>query len=304
MAERAGARRAWTEVSVAVSAPAAEAAAAILHDLRAGGLVEERPTPSVVRLRCYLPPSPLVPATLRALRRRIRALARYGLDPGPARVSRRAVAPRRWATAWRAHARPVRVGRILVRPSWGAAPRGAGRALVVRIDPGMAFGTGMHPSTRLCLRALQRYAGVAVFDVGTGSGILAIAAARLGARRVWAVDNDPVAVAVARANVRLNGLASRVRVVLGTGLRRAPGRADLILANLVAETIVPLLPDAHDRLAPGGVFVGSGIVAGRLAGVLRAARAAGLRRLEVLREGEWRAVALRATSASTRRPRR
>ena len=323
MAERAAARRAWTEVSVAVSARAAEAAAAILHDLRAGGLIEERPAPSVVRLRCYLPPSPLVPATLRSLRRRIRGLARYGLDPGPARISGRAVAPRRWATAWRAHVRPVRVGRILVRPSWSAPPRRVGRTVVVRIDPGMAFGTGMHPSTRLCLRALPRYAlaarrgtrsrpglrrepghAPAVVDVGTGSGILAIAAAKLGAGRVWAVDTDPVAVAVARGNARLNGVAARVRVVRGTGLAGAPGRADLILANLVAETIVPLIPEARDHLAPGGVFVGSGIVAGGLAGVLRAARAAGLRRLGVLREGAWRAVALRATSASTRRPRR
>ncbi len=310
-----GAGRTWVEIRVAVSSAAAEAVAAILHDLGTGGLVEERPAGALARFRCYLPPSPLVGATLRSVRARIRGLRRYGIDPGLVRVSRRAVPSRRWTTAWRAHVRPVRVGRILIRPSWATSPRG-GRAVVVRIDPGMAFGTGMHPSTRLCLRALQRFlplprrswgsrgAGPVVLDVGTGSGILAIAAAKLGAGRVWAVDHDAVAVAVARGNVRVNGVVPRVRVVRGSGLAGGPAPADLILANLIAEEIVPLLPRARERLAPGGVFVGSGIVADRVPEVLRAARAAGFGPARLLVEGEWRAVVLRAPiSASTRRRR-
>ena len=289
----------WIEVSVLTSGACAEAASAILDDLRTGGLIEERVNGTSrvphVRLRCYLPPSRLLPVTLRTLRTRIRALARFGLDPGPARVTSRPVPARRWARAWRGHVRPVRVGRLLVRPSWIRVPVRPG-AVALTIDPGMAFGTGLHPSTRLCLRALLRYLptreGAAVFDVGTGSGILAIAAARLAAPRVWAVDSDPVAVAVARVNARLNGVARRVRVVQGTGVVRAEGRAGLILANLIAETIVSLLPTIRRRLLPGGVFVGSGIIAGRLTAVLRAAKAAGLMRLRVLAEGEWRAVVL------------
>lgn len=303
------ARANWNEVSVVTSVGSAEAVGAILEDLNTGGLVEERlsgPSPSNpwVRFRCYLPPSRLLPATLQAVRGRIRTLVRYGLDPRPARVTSRAVTPQRWATAWRAHVQPVRIGRLIVHPSWVRVPERPGR-VAITIDPGMAFGTGLHPSTRLCLRALQLTLPYtprsnfppSVFDVGTGSGILAIAAARLGAAYVWAADNDPVAVAVARENARLNGVGRLLRVVRGTGLDKAGGRADLILANLIAEAIVPLLPEVRRRLLPRGVFVGSGIIADRLNAVLRAARAAGLRRVRILSEGEWRAVVLSAPGA-------
>ena len=313
----------WIEVTVLTSTEAAEAVGAILQDLRTGGLVEDRParprssTP-LVRFRCYLPPSRVLPVTLRALRGRIRDLARYGLDPGPARVSRRSVAARRWATAWRGHVHPVQVGRVIVRPSWIRVPERPG-VTVITIDPGMAFGTGLHPTTRLCLQALLQYlpprpprpsgiprpdSAVAVFDIGTGSGILAIAAARLGAARVWAVDNDPVAVAVARENTRLNGVTRLVRVVRGTGVGRAPGRAGLILANLIAEAIVPMLPAVRNHLTPRGVFVGSGIIADRLPAVTRAGKAAGLRRIRILSDGEWRALVLSAPDAPgrSRRP--
>jgi ribosomal protein L11 methyltransferase len=238
---------------------------------------------------------------LRAVRIRIRGLRRYGLAPGRITVTHRRVRGRRWATAWRAHTTTTRVGRLLIRPSWvRAAPRPGD--VVVAIDPGMAFGTGMHASTRLALRglaqALGRRPGAAVYDVGTGSGILAIAAAALGARAVWAVDSDPVATAAARANARLNGYARRVRVVDGSGLGGVPGRADVIVANIVADTIVELLPDAGTRLVPGGVFVGSGITTGRVRAVLGAGRAAGLQQAAVLREGDWRAVVFSARPRS------
>ena len=293
--------RTWIELRVTVSTEAAEAVAEILRELRGGGLVEERAAPGRVRLRAYVPPSRLLRGTLRAVRARIRALRRYGLEPGRVTIATRRVRGQRWATAWRAHAKAVRVGRVLIRPSWvRAAPR-PGDA-VVAIDPGMAFGTGMHPSTRLALRGLAQALGrrrdAAVVDVGTGSGILAIAAAALGAGGVWAVDSDPVATAAARANARLNGCARRIRVADGSGLGAAPDRADVIVANIVADTILELLPDARARLGTGGVFIGSGIVAGRVREVLRAAGAAGFQGNAVLREGDWRAVVLSARPRS------
>jgi len=281
------------EVSVTTSPEAAEAAGAMLWDLGVTGIVEERRSPGAVRLRCYLPPR-RARGILRALRSGIRGLGGYGLEPGRASVTARLIAPRRWARAWRISARSVRVGRLVVAPTWRrVSPRKGG--VVIRIDPGMAFGSGAHPSTRLCLRALVRYLRTpraTVVDVGTGSGILAIAAARLGARRVWARDIDPVAVAVARGNVRANGVASAVRVVRGSGIGPVPARCDLVVANITAEAIVALLPVVRTRLAPGGLVLGSGIIDDRLGDVINAARASGLALVGVLASGEWRAVIL------------
>ncbi len=279
------------------SPAAAEAVSAMLWDLGVAGVAEDRQSPTAVRMRCYLPPSRVRGQMLRRLRARVRGLAKWGFDPGLASVTCRVVAARRWARAWRSAARPLRFGRLVVAPTRIRVGARRGQ-IVIRIDPGMAFGSGAHPSTRLCLRAMPRYLRAIpirphVVDVGTGSGILAIAAARLGARRVWARDVDPVATAVARENVCANDVARVVRVVRGAGLGPAPARPDLIVANIVAETIAGLLPAVRARLAPGGTFIGSGIVEDRLSGVLKAGAAAGLKRVEVLASGEWRAVVFR-----------
>jgi ribosomal protein L11 methyltransferase len=274
----------------------------MLRGLAAAGLAEDQPAPGQVRLRCYALPSQVRAETLRSLRDRVRGLSRWGLDPGPASVTRRAVTSRPWVRAWRTAVRPMRIGRLVVAPTRCRVPRRP-HDLVIRIDPGMAFGSGAHPSTRLCLRALVRLLRAAngrpaVLDIGTGSGILAIAAARLGAGRVWARDIDPVAVAIARRNVRRNGVARIIRVVRGAGVGRPRLRLHVIVANIVAETIAALLPDVRASLAAGGVFIGSGIVDDRLDDVLRAGAAAGLTPAGVLVSGEWRAVVLASPSES------
>lgn len=266
----------------------------MLWALGVAGVAEDRTGPDAVRVRCYVSPSRADPETLRKLRARVRGLAVWGLDPGRAAVTRRLVAARAWARAWRRAARPIRLGRLVVAPTRRRVPLRPGQILI-RIDPGMAFGSGAHISTRLCLRALLRHLRTvrdrpSVVDVGTGSGILAIAAAHLGAARVCARDVDPVAVAVARENVRANRVARVVRVARGAGIGPVPPRSDLIVANIVADTIAALLPEVRTRLLPGGMFIGSGIVADRLEAVLEAGAAAGLRRVEVLASGEWRAV--------------
>jgi ribosomal protein L11 methyltransferase len=289
---------------VLTSAAASDAVSAMLWTLGAAGVAEDQRPSDAVRIRCYLPPSRVGPKMLRSLRDRVRGLATYGLDPGRVSVSSRVVAARQWARAWRIAARPLRLGRLVVAPTRVRVPPRSGQ-IVIRIDPGMAFGSGAHPSTRLCLRALLRYLRSArgrstVLDVGTGSGILAIAAARLGAARVWARDVDQVAVAVARENIRANRVTQVVRVARGAGLGSTPTRCDLIVANLIADDVAGLLPEVGPRLAPGGVFVGSGIVAGRLGTVLRASAAAGLERVNVLASGEWRAVILGIPSARQR----
>jgi ribosomal protein L11 methyltransferase len=282
-----------------VTSPSAvEAVSAMLWGLGVSGVAEDRLSEHAVRVRGYLFPSRVGPRVVRSLRARVRGLADCGLDPGRASVTTRIVAARGWARAWRAAARPLHLGRLIVAPTRIRVPARRGQ-IIIRIDPGMAFGSGAHPSTRLCLRALLRYLRSTrghpiVVDVGTGSGILAIAAARLGAGQVWARDVDPAAVAVARANVRANGVAHLVRVVRGAGVGSAPARCDVVVANIIADTIVDLLPEVRARLAPRGVFVGSGIVAERLDAVRRAAAAAGLEPLDLLASGEWRAVVLSA----------
>jgi ribosomal protein L11 methyltransferase len=283
---------------------AAEAVAAILWDLGVGGVMETRGALDTVVLRCYLPATAARPSTLRRLRQRVRGLWRHGLQPGRGAVTARALATVGWTRAARRAVRPFHLGRLTVAPTWARVASRPGR-IVLRIDPGMAFGSGAHPSTRLCLRALLHclpaYRRRAVIDVGTGSGILAIAAARLGARRVWARDVDPTAVSVARENVRVNDVVRTIHLVRGRGLGPSPRRAGVIVANLIAETVAALLPMVCSRLESGGMFVGSGIVADRLPEVLAAAGANGLSVVEVLASAEWRAVILTATPARSRR---
>ena len=304
---RAQAGPAWAEVRVVTSPEGAEAVSAMLWDLGVAGVAEDLRSPTSVRVRGYLPPSRVGRHTLRWLRARVGDLAKCGLDPGPASVTSRPMATGRWARAWRGAARPLRLGRLTVAPTRVRVPARP-RQIIIRIDPGMAFGSGAHPSTRLCLLALLRYFRAIrirpfVADVGTGSGILAIAAARLGARRVWARDVDPVAVAVARENVRRNGVAHVVRVARGAGLGPIPARYDLIVANIIAEAGADLLPEARRRLAPGGVFIGSGIVREGLDLVLNAGKRAGLERIDVRVSGEWRAVVLAARGTFSPPPR-
>jgi ribosomal protein L11 methyltransferase len=275
----------WTEVAITVPRPRIEAVSAAVLTVVPAGCAEVRPARGATRLLAYVP----------AGRNRRGPLARLRAAVGricPAcRVVGRPVSDASWMNAWKAHARPVRIGRLAVVPSWWRRAEPGQRA-VVRVDPGQAFGSGEHASTQLCLEAVDRYlqAGARVIDVGTGSGVLAIACAALGAARVVAVDSDPVAVRVARANCRANGVAARVRVIGGDGLRHIHGRADLIIANLTAETLPPILARVRARLRPGGRFVGAGFTTARLGAVAGAARAAGLRITAMPNRRGWRAI--------------
>ncbi|MDR7420779.1 MAG: 50S ribosomal protein L11 methyltransferase [Armatimonadota bacterium] len=273
----------WTEVSFGVRPSHAETAIGIILRLVPQGLSESGRGRRV--LRVYLPRSGHGRRVFRALARELRAA---GFAP---HVATRPISQAAWQDAWRVHARPVRIGRLAVLPTWWKAAAGA-TAVVVRIDPGMAFGSGEHPTTHLCLAAIERHLtpGATVIDIGTGSGILAIAAARLGARRVLALDNDPVAVAVARQNVAANRVTSRVRVIRADRLGPAVAPAHLIVANLTADTLAPFLCDAHRCLRPGGRLVASGFTAAREADVSRAVAAVGLRRVAIMRRRGWSAL--------------
>ena len=201
-----------------------------------------------------------------------------------------------WSETWKRDLGPMTAGRVWVRPSWIEAPVPEGLVEVV-LDPGMAFGTGSHPTTALCLAAMSRALlatpGASVLDVGTGSGLLAIAAARLGAGRIAANDVDPVAVEAARENAARNGLGGRIDLRCA-GLEAFPGPFDVVVANILANTLVELAPEIASRVAPGGLVLLAGILAPQEEEVRSAYVARGLAARGDLDgwEGEWRLVAV------------
>ncbi|HLA24801.1 MAG TPA: 50S ribosomal protein L11 methyltransferase [bacterium] len=286
----------WLEITVTTAPPAAPAVADILFGSRSPGIEELSAGAETTRLRAYLPVGPTTAVTVDAIRARIAALPGFGLDVGPAAIEAAEVDDEGWADAWKMHFRPFAVGRRLwITPTWDRTPPPAG-AVVVELDPGMAFGSGLHPSTQMCLEVLDERLrpGDAVVDVGAGSGILSIAAAKLGASRVLAIDADPVAVAVARANVAHNGLAALVRVQEGDLLAGVQDAADMLVANLTADLHLTFLPTVRPHLGPGGVLAASGITEHREHKVAEAARVAGLAPVQTLRSGEWRCLVLAA----------
>jgi ribosomal protein L11 methyltransferase len=205
------------------------------------------------------------------------------------------IADQDWGESWKKGLGPLSIGRVFVRPSWVEARPPAGAAEVI-LDPGMAFGTGTHPTTALCLAALSdlldERPGATVLDVGTGSGLLAIAARKLGAREVRGNDNDPVAVEVARENAARNGAEVRLGV---EPLEEIDGRYDLVVANILANTLVELAPQLALHLAPGGVAIVSGILVPQEGEVRAAYVREGLAPLAAHdhRDGEWSLLAFR-----------
>ncbi len=264
----------WIEIAVESHPEAVEAVSEILDRVGYNGIAVDVPLdgsrPHLVK--AYLVYDHAARVKVRRVKEAIGRLRAFGLGP-VGEVAVRRVADEDWLVSWKAQFEPLRVGPFFVRPSWSEA-RDEGLALV--LDPGMAFGTGLHPTTRQCLEALGEMdvAGRSVLDVGTGSGILAIAAAKRGARTVAAVDTDPLAVKAAGENALRNGVVADVREGSADAVL---GRFDVVLANLVADVLVAIAPQLRARLADGGTLVCAGIVAEKEARVAAALEAEGLR---------------------------
>ena len=234
---------------------------------------------------------------IRSVRQRLSELSRkdIGINMGALSLEMRSVADEDWSENWKKYYKPFRVGtRLLVKPTWEPYVPDEGD-LIIELDPGMAFGTGTHETTNMCMRLLEKHLaeGMRVMDVGTGSGILAIAAAKLGAGEVLAIDIDPDAVKVAGENVALNKEQARVRVAAGDLVSGAAMPCDLAVANIVADAICMLAGPLTRHLTRGGLLVCSGIIREREPDVLDAARAAGYRVADRLEQGEWVALCLR-----------
>ena len=209
-------------------------------------------------VKAYLPYDRVARLKVRRVREALGHLQAFGLGPiGAPRLRR--LDQEDWLESWKASFTPIRIGRFLIRPTW-AQRSDAGDAIVVELDPGMAFGTGLHPTTQQCLEVLSDLdlAGRSLLDVGTGSGILAIAAGKRGAARIVGTDVDELAVRAARENCLRNGVAS---TVLEGSAGDVSGTFDVVVANIVAATLQSIAPDLRARLAPGATLVLAGIVA-------------------------------------------
>jgi ribosomal protein L11 methyltransferase len=286
----------YTEISILTHAEAMEGVADALLALGAKGVVEER-QPLQVRVIAYFPADEKLEERVRAIRQRISALEKQGLRIGPGTVGVRTVGAQAWSEAWKdqfsvQHIAPG----LVIAPTWENYQSKGGECVVL-LDPGAAFGTGGHATTRLCLRALVEHIrpGDRVADVGCGSGILAITAVLLGAQEVVGTDNDPAALAVARQNARRNGVESQLRLVEADLLPVARGRFDLIACNIVADEAIRLALDLRSLLKPGGCFICSGFNASMVPMVEDALARAGLRMVSTTGEEGWAAcVAMRA----------
>ena len=307
----------WLELAVAADLEAVEAVSEILTRFAPGGtsvepgfeLVDEglaarldAARPAIVR--AYLPGGDRGAArrAVAAAREALGHLQAFGLRPiGDLSVT--VVHESDWADAWKRHFPVLRIGRrLVIRPTWRRHRR-LPDDVVVALDPGMAFGTGLHPTTRLCMAGIERWASEGrltgpdgeprrALDVGVGSGILAISAAKLGVASVLGVDADPIAVAATTANARRNCVSRRVRARQGS-IPSGAGPFDLVFANLIASLLVTLAEPLRDELRPGGSLLASGIFVDREGDVRQAFDAVGLEITGATGEGEW--VALEAT---------
>ncbi|MBX3733882.1 MAG: 50S ribosomal protein L11 methyltransferase [Verrucomicrobiae bacterium] len=250
----------------------------------------------------YLPLSRAQAAPMRSrLQGRLKALCAGGEVTGPVTVRMRRVPARDWSESWKRHFKPIAIGQLLlVLPTWSRRRPRSGQVRVL-LDPGLSFGTGQHATTRYCLErivALRRPDRLqSLWDVGTGSGLLAIAAARLGYGPVGALDHDPAAVRIAGENCRLNGVADRIvpEVADLTRLPRRPDRRyDVVCANLMADLLVSERARLVARLKSGGALVVAGILREQFPSVERALEGSGLRRCGARTEGEWRSGWFRA----------
>lgn len=316
----------WHELTIATTEEATEMISNFLHEMGAGGVsIEESGSLNKPRdtslgqwyefplndipegqavIKGYFPESTGTDALIEALKPRVEELKDFDIDIGDVAYSAKEVDDEDWATAWKQYFKPLRVSDTLtIKPTWEDYVAGEGER-IIELDPGMAFGTGTHPTTALCLQTLESVVkgGEEMIDVGTGSGILAIGACRLGAKSVLALDLDPVAVSSATENVRLNDLSEQVEVKLSDLLgvlreEQADGQesralrvtvpVDLVVANILAEIILLFIDDVYEALKPGGIYIASGVYKNKEDDVEQGLQASGFEIVEKRRDEDW-----------------
>lgn len=318
----------WREMKIHTTEEAMEMVSNFMHEAGAGGVTIEEPVDNnkprdtslgefydippndipegEVWLSGYFPEGIDMEAVIKEVSQRSEELREYDIDPGSIIISVKDVNDDDWANNWKQYFKPLRVSnQLTIKPTWEEYTPQSADEKIIELDPGMAFGTGTHPTTTLCLRALEGIIqdGDDVIDVGTGSGILAIGACLLGASRVLALDLDPVAVTIAGENLTLNNLQEKITVVesdLLSVITKGVGPelgvtvpVRVVVANILAEVILLFPDDVYQALQPGGYFIASGIYKNKEQVVREGLLAAGFEIEETAREEDWIAFVAR-----------
>ena len=302
----------WSEISIHTTNEAVEPISNILHEAGASGVVIEDPfelekiredkfgeiyqlnpddyPDEGVIVKAYLPINSFLGETVEEIKEAINNLILYNIDIGKNSVSLSEVHEEEWATAWKKYYNPVKVSeRFTIVPTWEDYTPVNSDELIIELDPGMAFGTGTHPTTVMCIQALERTVkkGDVVIDVGTGSGVLSVAAAMLGSEKVMALDLDEIAVQSARINIKLNKVQDHVNVSQNNLLEGIEVTADVVVANILAEVILRFTDDVAKTVKKGGYFISSGIIRAKKEQVKDAIMNVGFEIIETLQMEDW-----------------
>ena len=257
----------------------------------------------VARISFYLEPDQDDAAILAAVEEGLEEIRSWGVDVGAGTIEASQTEDKDWINNWKQYFHQFYVDDILIKPSWEEVKPEDREKLLIQIDPGTAFGTGMHETTQLCIRQIKKYVtpDTVLLDVGTGSGILSIAALKLGAKFACGTDLDPCAITAVKENMDVNGVdEDKYTVMLGNiiddkEVQDAVGyeKYDMVVANILAEVLVPLTPVILAQMKPGALYITSGIIDDKEETVVNAVKDTGLEVLEVNHQGEWVSVTAR-----------
>lgn len=305
---------AWFELKIKTTSEATEAISNILIELGCEGVAVEDPNDPIfgegydgdwdyfnrdemtfeyegALIKTYVEDTGMA-ELIQSISARIEDLSTCGLNYAPGTIETTEIFESDWANEWKKYYKPTKIGKyIVIKPSWEAYEAEQGE-LIIEIDPGSAFGSGTHETTSMCIEQLDKRVKpeTTVFDIGCGSGILAIAAAKLGANDVTAVDLDLAAIEASNENVLLNHVENQVKVLHGNLMDVVNGKADIVVANIIADIICLLSETIHQFLHQDSVFIASGIINTKIPQVLATLEANQLEVIEVVEKGEWAAI--------------
>ncbi|MGL4761296.1 MAG: 50S ribosomal protein L11 methyltransferase [Sarcina sp.] len=304
----------WIEIQVITTSEALEPISGIFYTLDCKGVAIEDPEDVTGRekgpltwdfadlnifehngecavVKAYFAETDNIEEIVTFVKEKVEEIKGWGFDIGSGEVITTEKKEEDWANTWKQYYKPTHIGpNIVIKPTWESYDK-KDNEMVIEMDPGMAFGTGTHETTRLCAMALENYVkpDSTVFDIGTGSGILALIASKLNAKYALGVDLDPVAVESAKKNVELNDVTN-IEIVYGDLVEVVEGKADIVVANILAEIVCILTDDVKKVLKKDGIFISSGIIHERKQMVLDKLKAQGFEIVEEMQEGEWNCI--------------